>query len=44
MVTKISILGKTMDTCIDDMLVKNKREIDHVRDLTKVFTILKNTS
>ena len=41
--TKIfeSILGKTMDAYINDMVVKSKREIDHIRDLTKVFTILK---
>ena len=35
------ILDKTMDAYIDDMVVKRKREIDNVRDLTEVFTILK---
>ena len=35
------ILGKTMDAYIDDMVVKSRREIDHVKDLTEVFTILK---
>ena len=32
---------KTMDEYIDDMVVKSKNEPDHVRDLIKVFTILK---
>ena len=43
MVTKIfePILGKTMDAYIDDMVVKSKRESDHIRDLIEVFTILK---
>ena len=35
------ILGKTMDAYIDDMVVKSKKELDHIRDLTKVLTILK---
>ena len=30
-----------MDTYIDNMVVKSKNELDHVRDLTEVFTILK---
>ncbi|GFS33557.1 hypothetical protein Acr_00g0029250 [Actinidia rufa] len=43
MVTKMfeSILGKTMDTYIDDMVMKSKEELDHIRDLTEVFRILK---
>ena len=43
MITKIfeSILGKTMDAYIDDMVVKSIKESDHIKDLTKVFTILK---
>ena len=43
MVMKIfdPILGKTMDAYIDDMVVKSKEELDHIRDLTEVFTILK---
>ena len=35
------ILGKTMDAYIDDMVVKSRRESDHIRDLTEVFMILK---
>ena len=30
-----------MDAYIDDMLVKSKREQDHVKDMTEVFAILK---
>ena len=43
MITKIfePILGKTMDAYIDDMVVKSIRKVDHIMDLTKVFTILK---
>ena len=35
------ILGKTMDTNINDMVIKSKEESNHIRDLIKVFTILK---
>ena len=35
-----SILDKTMDVYIDDMVVKSRREPDHIRNLTEVFTIL----
>ena len=43
MITKIfePILGKTMDTYIDDMVVKIKEESDHINDLTEVFAIHK---
>ena len=43
MITKIfePIRGKTMDSYIDDMVVKSKKELDHVRDLIEVFVILK---
>ena len=43
MITKIfePILGKIMDTYIDNMMVKSKKEPCHIRDLIKVFTILK---
>ena len=43
MITKMFelILGKTMDVYIDDMVVKSKEELDHIRDMTEVFTILK---
>ena len=36
-----SILGKTMNTYINDMVVKSKEKLDYIRDLTKVFAILK---
>ena len=35
------ILGRTMDAYINDMVVKSKKDSDHIRDLTEVFTILK---
>ena len=43
MIIKIfeSIISKTMDAYIDDMVVKSKKESDHVKDLTEVFTILR---
>ena len=34
-------MGKTKDTYIDDMVVKSKKELDHLKDLTEIFTILK---
>ena len=34
-------MGKTMDAYIDDMVVKSKREPDHVRHLVEVFAILR---
>ena len=42
-ITKIFelILGKTMDTYIDDMVVKSKEKLYHIRDLIEVFVILK---
>ena len=36
------ILGRTMDAYINNMVVKSKREPDHIRDLIEVFTILKS--
>ena len=43
MITKMfeSIMDKTMDAYINDMVVKSKKESNHVKDLTKVFAILK---
>ena len=43
MITKMfePILGKPVDAYIDDMVIKNRKESDNVRDLTKVFTILR---
>ncbi|GFS42015.1 hypothetical protein Acr_00g0077690 [Actinidia rufa] len=38
---KTSAITETMDAYIDDMVVKSKEEPDHIRDLTKVFDILK---
>ena len=35
------IMDKTMDTYIDDMVVKSKKVSDHLKDLIEVFTILK---
>ena len=35
------ILGRTMDFYIDDMVVKSKEDLDHIRDLTEVFMIFK---
>ena len=35
------VLSKTMDSCIDSMVVKSRRESDHIRDLTEISTILK---
>ena len=36
-----SIMGKNMDAFIDNIVIKIKKEPDHIRDLAKVFTILK---
>ena len=43
MITKMfePILGKIIDAYINDMVVKSKEESNHIRDLTKVLTILK---
>ena len=43
MITKMFELsmGKTKDAYIDNMVVKSKKEPDHVRDFTIVFAILK---
>ena len=42
-ITKIfePIMDKTVDAYIDDMVVKSRKESDHVQDLTEVFTTLK---
>ena len=39
-----SILGRTMGTYINDMVVKSKKEPDHIRDLNEVFANLEDTS
>ncbi|GFY91124.1 hypothetical protein Acr_07g0013200 [Actinidia rufa] len=43
MVTKMfkSVLGRIMDAYIDDMVVKSREESDHLRDLSEIFTILR---
>ena len=43
MITKMfgRLIGNTMDTYINDMVVKNKEERDHLKDLAEVFEILK---
>ncbi|KAJ8633335.1 hypothetical protein MRB53_026671 [Persea americana] len=33
-------LGKTVEVCIDDMVVKSKRSQDHLTDLRQIFDIL----
>ncbi|XP_057505747.1 uncharacterized protein LOC130789037 [Actinidia eriantha] len=42
MVTKMfkPVLGRTMDAYIDDMVVKSRKESDHLRDLFEIFAIL----
>ena len=43
MITKMfkPLMGKNMNTYIDDMVVKNKGEPNHLKDRTEMFTILK---
>ncbi|XP_057506540.1 uncharacterized protein LOC130789741 [Actinidia eriantha] len=43
MVTKMfkPVLGRTMDVYIDDMVVKSRKESDHLRDLFEIFAILR---
>ncbi|XP_057482051.1 uncharacterized protein LOC130768985 [Actinidia eriantha] len=43
MVTKMfkPVLGWIMDAYIDDMVVKNMKESDHLRDLSEIFAILR---
>ena len=36
-----SVIDKTMDAYINDMVVKSKNEPNHMRDLIKVYAILK---
>ena len=45
MITKMftHMMGKTMDAYIEDMVVKSKKELDYLKDLAKVFEILKET-
>ena len=46
MINKIfeSIMGKTMDACIDNMVVKSKKELDNAKDLVEVFRYSKDTN
>ena len=43
MITKMfkPLMGKTIDAYIDDMVVKSKKDPDHLKDLSEVFAILK---
>ena len=34
-------IGKTMEVYVDDMLVKSKRDVDHVAHLSEMFEILR---
>ena len=36
-----SLLGKTMEVYIDDMLVKSKERLDHTMHLQEAFNLLK---
>ena len=46
MITKMfeQIMRKTMDAYINDIVVKSKKEPDHLKDHTKVFIILKKNT
>ena len=37
----VVLLGRTMEIYIDDMVIKSKKESDHVRDLDECFQILR---
>jgi ribosomal protein L16/L10AE len=37
------VIGKTVEACIDDMLIKSKRKSSHVEDLREVLEILRAT-
>jgi hypothetical protein len=45
MVTKMfgHIIGKTVEVCIDDMLIKSLQKEDHTADLFQVFDILRRS-
>ena len=34
-------IGKTMEVCVDDMLVKSKKAVDHMDHLAEMFSILR---
>ena len=34
-------LGKNVEACIDDMVVKSKKVYEHLGDLDEVFTVLR---
>ena len=36
-----NLIGRTMEVYVDDMLVKSKQTDDHVRDLDKMFQVLR---
>lgn len=35
------LIGKTIEVYVDDMLVKSKQVVEHVRDLEEMFQILR---
>jgi len=35
-----TLIGKTMEVYIDNMIIKSVKEADHVRDLEETFKIL----
>ena len=35
------LLGKTMEVCVDDMIVKSKQDAEHARDLLGAFESLR---
>ena len=34
-------IGRTMEVYIDDMVVKSKRDVQHINDLREVFEVLR---
>jgi len=38
----VTLIEKTMEVYVDDMIIKSVKEIDHVRDLEETFKLLWN--
>lgn len=36
-----SLIGRTLEVYVDDMLVKSKQAISHIRDLQEIFEAMK---
>src|SRR3954470_16716581 len=34
-------IGRNIEVCVDDMLVKSIKEVDHIKDLKEIFEVLK---